>query len=345
MKYHLLNNTSVDDLRASLSCAEHNEHLPDMLDRMQASLIDERKTGERKGVITLLERYIKRAEKLGTTAVVPEVLPAVAEQDEYADRVVMLHTAAEQHASASVLCAAMAGAVLVMKKNSCKHGEFTKWIRTITLPDGRQLHERTGRRYMKLAEEMAERIKAMPKPKRVTLLGDGKTDTGVRFDSAKSIVSLLASIDPTQADDLRRQAIAEAVREVASEDTLTQLYFDWGIVKPTKKTGGDVELQAWLKEHHPKLAGTKRAKLPAKIREEFEAYLEARKPTDEEIIEAERDSAKEYWLRVRTDLAEFGTKGNPTWGLLDDQHLLETMVVMNTLAQRIKRALNERGAR
>jgi hypothetical protein len=54
-----------------------------------------------------------------------------------------------------------------------------------------------------------------------------------------SALELLASFDPTRVNDLRQQAIAEAVREVTNEQSLRQLYFAWGIMKAPYHPGGD----------------------------------------------------------------------------------------------------------
>ena len=75
------------------------------------------------------------------------------------------------------------------------------------------------------------------------------------------------------------------------------------------------------------------------------AYLEARRPSDQERLDAERLDATRYWSRVRGDLAEFGGERSPTWTLLDDALLLETMVTLEKIAKRMKSVLNERGAR
>jgi len=286
--------------------------------------------------------------KKKTTAIEPEVLgpdpelgknlPTVG--DEFTERVVNFHVAASQHASAAVLCAAAAGAVMIQKKHTLGHGRgFTKWKESLVLPDGQRISPRTADKYIALAKQMDEKLKLLMAKTPNSHLGANLPKGQV------SPIQLLAAFDPTQANDLRQAAMAEAVREVTNAESLTQLYWAWGIVKQSVRTGGDMELQAWLKEHYPKLVGTKLAKLPKAVRAEFEAYVEARRPSDEEIIATERHDANDYWLRLRTTLTEFGIKDNPTWGLLNDQNLLETMVTLETVAKRIKRTLNERGAR
>lgn len=61
---YLLNNTSAQDLYSTIRCAISNGR-PFEIERLQASLENERKsTGARKTIIKLLEREIRRQEKL-----------------------------------------------------------------------------------------------------------------------------------------------------------------------------------------------------------------------------------------------------------------------------------------
>lgn len=277
----------------------------------------------------------------------PEVLPPVKDNavavvvDEYATRVGYLHHAAQQHANASVLCAAIAGAVMHAKKMVCKHGEFTTWLETVAEANG--ITARTCRNYMAVADEMTTRLKALPKRKRVSFLGDGSDSP----DSKRPLLQLLADMNPANLDELRAAAVAEAVREVTNDQTLRQLYFDWGIMKDRSnvRSGGDVEVQAWLREFHPKLVGTKLADLPEMVREAFIAYRDGRKPSDEEVIAAKREEARRFWERQRVCLTEMGGDNDPTWRALADQDLLQTMVTLENVAKAMKRVLNERGAR
>ena len=260
--------------------------------------------------------------------------------DDYAVRVGELHQAAQQHATASVLCAAIAGAIMHAKKKSVKHGEFMPWLQTVM--DENDMSQRTCYNYMSLADEMAARLKALPNTTR-GLLGGGSAPA----DGKRSLLQLLADLNPAELDSDQARLVASAVREVTNDQTLRQLYFDWGIMKnkTATRTGGDMEVQAWLQEHYPKLAGTKLAALPASIRAEFIAYRESRKPTDAQAIEAQREQARRYWERQRVYLAEFGGGDQPTWRMLPDQDLLQTMVVLEKVAREMKQILNARGAR
>lgn len=61
---YMLNNTSAQDLDVTIRCANSNKH-PFEIERLRASLENERKSvGSRKTIIHLLEREIKRQEKL-----------------------------------------------------------------------------------------------------------------------------------------------------------------------------------------------------------------------------------------------------------------------------------------
>jgi hypothetical protein len=268
---------------------------------------------------------------------------AVVAPDAYAVRVGQLHEAAQQYANASVLCAAIAGAVMHQKKKSVKHGEFGDWIEA--LADEVGISRRTCTSYMALADEMAARLKELPKGKRVSFLGAELEDGATK----RPILQLLADLNPADLGSEQALLVADAVRDVTNDQTLRQLYFDWGIMKDKSgtRTGGDMEVQAWLKEHYPKLAGTKLNALPASIRAEFVAYRESRKPTEAVTLAGQREDARRWWERQRLYLVEIGKVGSevPTWGLLPDQDLLQTMVLLERTAQAMKRVLNERGAR
>lgn len=195
-----------------------------------------------------------------TLEVVPDT--AVAAQDEYAERVVSLHVAAGNHASAAVYCAAAAGAVMLRRKAELGWGKgFTTWKESLVLPDGQALSPRTSDRYMALAKEMEARVKKLmaggSKTPLVAYLTDGSSNSPLMAnlpEGKTSFMELLAAFDPTQVNDLRRQAIAEAVRKITNEQSLTQLYFDWGISKPKHKPGGDhgggAAMKKLAKERH-----------------------------------------------------------------------------------------------
>jgi len=163
----------------------------------------------------------------------PEVLPAVAEQDEYAKRVVKLHVAAGQHASAAVYCAAAAGAVMLQKKKALGWGKgFTKWKETLVLQDGMKISPRTADNYIALAKEMDARIKLLQAKEPNSPLVGNLPEGQFRKSLAKlpegqvSTLQLLADFDPAEVNNLRREAIVQAVRQVTNEQSLMALYED-----------------------------------------------------------------------------------------------------------------------
>lgn len=230
---------------------------------------------------------------------------AVLVQDEYAQRVVALHKAAEAHASSSVFCVAIAGAVMIQKKKAMGHGRgWSAWLNNLVLPDGRIISASTAKRYMALARVMADRFKALPKRSRVTVLPEKAHKQGL---SAKSGVELLASLDPAGANDLRIEAVREAVRNITDEQSLRQLYFSWGIVKQPKKIGG----------HHPR-------KNPAL--------------TDEEALAAQKKAAREDW-RATCDFLERQGVRDCTWGLLPVADREALLGLLDEIGEKIRRSM------
>jgi hypothetical protein len=216
--------------------------------------LDRHERGGKAGAKMALALRTEPAEVLPPEGAVPAV------RDEWAERVAKFHAAAEQHAGAAVYCAAAAGAVMLQRKKVIDHGRFLPWVRGLSLPDGRKINERTSRRYMALAREMAERIKALPKGTRVSVLPEGASGRAPKLDSQQSILEVLASFDPFRVNELRQEAMAAAMKQVTGEQTLRQLYFDWGICREPargyqqyypRKTYTDDEIQRakWREVH------------------------------------------------------------------------------------------------
>jgi len=132
--------------------------------------------------------------------------------DERARQAVEMHRAACGHAAAAVFCAAASGAAMLMKKQELGHGNgFTEWKESLDMP------ARTCDRYMALAREMAERL------------------SGPYYEVAGGDpIAMLAGADPDELNEENRM-VRRAVQEVTSGYSLTQLYFDWGIVKDRRK--------------------------------------------------------------------------------------------------------------
>jgi len=120
-----------------------------------------------------------------------------------------LHCQAQQMAQVSLLLAAKAGAKLSAIKDRCEHGEWQKVIAALPFSS------ETARRYRALADELQDRM----------------NECGNPFD-------LLALPEPEHfclpeyADQINQ------IQQVTGEQTLRQLYFDWGICKTPKALGG-----------------------------------------------------------------------------------------------------------
>lgn len=234
----------------------------------------------------------------------PEVLPAVkVKQDEHATRVADLHLAAEQHASMAVYCAAVAGAVMLQKKKLLGHGRgFQKWKSELVLADGRRICVRTAEKYMALTKQMVAHIKILQK--------SPESNTHLRAyltDGAEGTLEVMARFDPTKVKQFQRAAVAQAMKQVANEQTLQQLYFAWGITKEPGKLGG----------HHPR-------KGPA--------------PSKEDILAAEKKAARLSWAEHAVFLEEKGTK-KCTWGHLSKTEREGLADLLDEISGKIKASL------
>ena len=172
----------------------------------------------------------------------PEVLPVEQTRDEYAERVAYLYDVSKRLAHGSVLCAAIAGAVMLQKKAALGHGKgFTAWKKRLAKERG--ISSSTADNYIALAREMDQRVRLLiaQDPKcdiARKLLGAGKFPTVGNLPAQRSI-DVLAAIDPEDLEDVRTRAVARAVSQLVGEKSLKQLYFDWGILKPPHNPGGD----------------------------------------------------------------------------------------------------------
>lgn len=169
--------------------------------------------------------------------------------DEAAEKVIGLHLAAEHHAAAAVWCAAAAGAVMLQKKAELGHGNgFTEWKQNLMLPDGRKLSAPTADRYIALADQMAVRLKLYFSENPNSSLMRNLTDVTNLSQSERSALlqpgrradcqlelRLLAMLDSATPDAADGEEIRNIVHEVTSGYSLTQLYFDWGILKDRRQ--------------------------------------------------------------------------------------------------------------
>lgn len=196
------------------------------------------------------------------------------------------------------------------------------------------INYKTAMRFKGLADEMVAFVKA-PAKLPATLLLPGP-------DGAIHLDDLPGNVNAQRVGKLQRQ-IWEMVEGKSARQLMFDLRVDESASRP--RTGGDVQLQAWLRERYPDLAGTKLAGLPEAIQAEFAEFCNGRAPSDADVLAAKRDAAKRYWERQRMVMTEMGGGDDPTWAMLEDQELLQTMVTLEHVAKAMKRTLNDRGSR
>jgi hypothetical protein len=117
--------------------------------------------------------------------------------------------ASKQYAQISIVCAARAGAEFSRIKDQCERGEWMKVLKM--LPFGKD----TIYKYIKVADEMQARL----------------AETNDSID-------LLTLPDPAQLMSRDHTELVEQINAVTGEQSLRQLYFEWGIVKQPTPTGG-----------------------------------------------------------------------------------------------------------
>lgn len=125
-------------------------------------------------------------------------------------KAVSLAEFSKKFAQVSVICAAQAGAEFAQIKEQCERGEWMKVLQV--LPFGKD----TVYKYIKIAEELQTR------------LSEGSAD-----------VNLLDLPSPQELISGDHADVINQVNAVTGEQSLRQLYFEWGILKQPGKTGGD----------------------------------------------------------------------------------------------------------
>lgn len=156
--------------------------------------------------------------------VTAEVLPAPATKpandlNACAANILSLHQMAKNCANQAVMYAARCGAELNHAKEICKHGQFMKWMKK-NVPE---ISDKTAERYMKLAEGISKRV--------------------LKFDTVSNLLQLP---DPRDLKATAHSKVAQAVQKFVDGKTVTQLYLEFGIVKPkrTKVTKDNEKLAA-----------------------------------------------------------------------------------------------------
>jgi len=174
--------------------------------------------------------------------------------DAHAERVAALHAAAEHHAAAAVWCAAAAGAIALQKKDELGHGGgFQEWKQNVCLPDGRKISRSTIENYMRMADQMSLRLKLYLAENPNTQLIRYLDDLTNLSDSEKKALAgpagkrdgcwlemkLLAGMATEDPDGRAGGELRQIVHEMTTGYSLTQLYFDWGIIKDGRQADLD----------------------------------------------------------------------------------------------------------
>jgi hypothetical protein len=123
----------------------------------------------------------------------------------------------------------MAGAEILKKKKELGHGNgFLEWKKTLPISNG------TAANYVRLAQELEKRLSALPEKEREALfpaVAEAQQGSG-------NALAILALPSPMDVFNPAHERIAKVIRHVTNEQTLTQLYFDWDIMKQPKQMGG-----------------------------------------------------------------------------------------------------------
>jgi hypothetical protein len=124
------------------------------------------------------------------------------------------------------------------------------------------------------------------------------------------------------------EVIAEKIKDLSGGATLTQLYFDWGIMRPPRELGGNPTLQKWLTENHPRVTARTPDDLSEKLRREWDAYIEEenRKAVEEMGPNGENiyhEMAARVWNEADRKLYEL-MRGRELYTFLD-RHEMQTI--------------------
>lgn len=222
-------------------------------------------------------------------------------QWKYEDKepVIQYHMAAERCSNLSIWCAAMAGAEILKRKKEFGHGKgFTEWRNK--LPFGHT----TAANYVNLAKSLESRLNSLPKDDMLALLPALK-QTQKDIENRMSLLSLPSPMDVFNP---AHEQIATIVRHIANDRSLSQLLFDWGIVKQPKLVGG----------HHPSV----NPPLTGMAREHRQAEL--------------------YWTEER--LAEFYEEGmvKCSWRYLSSETMRKIHDFCATLHANIAQVVNKK---
>lgn len=151
------------------------------------------------------------ARKAGRSSKTLAILPA-RNIEERGQEIIRHHEAARQHLAQSAVHAALAGLELQAARTEIPHGQFQKWVE-----DNFVFNADTASRYMRLADGIKRQIS---KASHVTLLED------------------IFSAPPSELSKTKRDQLISTLAKATGDQTLRQMYLDFGILKEPKPTGG-----------------------------------------------------------------------------------------------------------
>lgn len=202
------------------------------------------------------------------------------------------------------------GAALLFMKQTLPRGEYFGWAETYAGKLG-------VRRRLELAA-LAERFVASAKvlPEEAMRLGAGKKD----------------------------RKGEQLLMEFAGEcETLGELLAREQIRKAKPRPAADKVLQAWLREHHPELAGKRHEQLPKAVQEGYAAYLRVEEPTeadDPARQEMQKQAAQEFWHEWIGSTRKHGRPGHrrdaANWRFLDVQSLQAIVEECDALSRQVR---------
>ncbi len=137
---------------------------------------------------------------IDTPAITPTIMPALAPPESLPERISYYHRLSQEAGKISIMAALAAGVELLRAKAEVEHGMFLSWVK-----HNCEFSERTAQKYMTLAEGV---------------LTEGE------------LPALLEMPEP-----LRQETLAVTAESIDAK-SLTQLYLDLGIVRPSPVSMG-----------------------------------------------------------------------------------------------------------
>lgn len=200
------------------------------------------------------------------------------------------------------------GTAMLMMRQMLPHGEFGTWCETFA----GDLSAARRAELVRLAGRFLEKSGLMPKEAMAIGPGSKKGE--------------------------------QLVMEFAGEcETLGELLAREHIRKAKPRPAADKVLQAWLREHHPDLAGKRHEQLPKAVQEAYAAYLRVEEPTEADEVarrEMQQQASREFWHEWIANTRKHGRTGHrrdaANWRYLDPQSLEAIVEECDALARQVR---------